>query len=72
MSHRRRPRGHLPSHLEVSSDADPSKLTSFKWGCGVRRVDFLKRHVVLEALVKGCNGMWKMKAEYLDWVRGVV
>lgn len=28
---------------------------------GVRRVDFLRRHVVFEGLVKGCNGTWEMK-----------
>ena len=28
---------------------------------GVRRVDFLRRHVVFEGLVKGRNGMWEIK-----------
>jgi hypothetical protein len=30
-------------------------------GRGVRRVDFLRRHVTFEGLVKGRNGMWEIK-----------
>jgi hypothetical protein len=33
----------------------------FERGRGVRRVDFLRRHVVFEGLVKGRNGTWEMK-----------
>jgi hypothetical protein len=36
---------------------------SFERGCGVRRVDFLRRHVVFEGLVKGMNGTWEMKTK---------
>ena len=32
----------------------------FECGCGVQRVDFLRRHV-FEGLVKGRNGTWEMK-----------
>jgi hypothetical protein len=42
---------------------------SFERGCGVRRVDYLRRHVVFEGLAKGRNGTWEMKtkkAMYLD------
>jgi hypothetical protein len=32
---------------------------------GVRRVDFLKKHVLLEGLVRGKNGLWEMKTRKL-------
>jgi hypothetical protein len=34
---------------------------AFERSNGVRRVDFLRRHVVFEGLVKGRNGTWEMK-----------
>lgn len=37
-------------------DGDP-----FEHGNGVRRVDFLRRHVVFEGLTRGRNGTWEMK-----------
>jgi hypothetical protein len=41
------------SHVwKVRCDGDP-----FERECGVTRVDFSRKHVVLEGLVKGCNGM---------------
>lgn len=53
------------------NDADRAKV-SHAWStrcngdimeqkAGVRRVDFLRRHVTFEGLVKGRNGMWEMK-----------
>jgi hypothetical protein len=61
------------------SDADKDNIShawrvwcggdSFERRCGVRRVDFSRRHVGLKALVKRRNGIWEMKprkAEYLD------
>lgn len=35
---------------------------------GVRRVDFLRRHVMFEGLVKGRNGMWEMKTKKVGYI----
>jgi hypothetical protein len=58
------------------SDSDRDKIShawrvrcngdAFEQGCGVRRVDFLRRHVVFEGLVKGRNGTWEMKTRKVD------
>jgi hypothetical protein len=55
------------------SDADRDKVTrAWSTRChgdimeqraGLRRVDFLRRHVLFEGLVKGRNGMWEMKTK---------
>ena len=62
---------------EELSEADRDKITkawklrcdgdAFERACGVRRVDFLRRHVVLEGLVKGRNGSWEMKTRKTEY-----
>ena len=59
------------------SDTDRDKISqawkirydgdSFERGCGIKKIDFLGRHVVLQGLVKGRNGIWEMKTRKAEY-----
>lgn len=59
------------------SDSDRDKISrawmvrcggdAYDQNTGVRRVDFLKRDVIFEGLVKGRNGTWEMKTRKTEY-----